>query len=119
MLIRASALLSSQFRSTFYGQRAGQLSIPDEKPGLGVALNADVATKDTDSACAPDDAPNVIPLPTPSHWIRGRQRLGGLINEYQPAGQRARSGPVAEFERYYRYNRPRYSTAAASGADLD
>ena len=34
MLIRASALLSSQFRSTFYGQRAGQLNIPDEKPGL-------------------------------------------------------------------------------------
>ncbi|MGZ6693893.1 MAG: hypothetical protein ACXVHQ_41760, partial [Solirubrobacteraceae bacterium] len=34
VLIRASALLSSQFRSTFYGQRAGQLSIPDEKPGL-------------------------------------------------------------------------------------
>jgi len=33
-LIRASALLSSQFRSTFYGRRAGQLSIPDEKPGL-------------------------------------------------------------------------------------
>ena len=33
-LIRASALLSSQFRSTFYGQRAGQLNIPDEKPGL-------------------------------------------------------------------------------------
>ena len=34
VLIRASALLSSQFRSTFYGQRAGQLSIRDEKPGL-------------------------------------------------------------------------------------
>jgi hypothetical protein len=33
-LIRASALLSSQFRSTFYGRRAGQLSIPDEKPGF-------------------------------------------------------------------------------------
>ena len=28
----------------------------------------------------------VIPLPTRPHWIRGRQRLGGLINEYQPAG---------------------------------
>jgi hypothetical protein len=34
VLIRASALLSSQFRSTFYGRNAGQLSIPDEKPGL-------------------------------------------------------------------------------------
>jgi putative transposase len=33
---------------------------------------------------APDDAPNVFPLPTPPHRIR-RQRLGELINEYQPA----------------------------------
>jgi len=37
-LIRASALLSSQFRSTFYGRNAGQLSIPDEKPGLDHCL---------------------------------------------------------------------------------
>src|SRR6266545_3265372 len=32
-LIRASALLSSQFRSTFYGRRAGQLSIPVKSQG--------------------------------------------------------------------------------------
>ena len=35
--------------------------------------------------CAPDDAPNVIFLPTPPRQIRRRQFLGGLINEYQPA----------------------------------
>jgi putative transposase len=34
---------------------------------------------------APDDTPNVIPFPAPPHQIRGRQLLGGLINEYQPA----------------------------------
>jgi hypothetical protein len=34
---------------------------------------------------APDDAANVIPLPASPHRIRRRQRLGGLINEYQPA----------------------------------
>jgi hypothetical protein len=32
-LIRASALLSSQFRSTFYGQRAGQLNIQMKSQG--------------------------------------------------------------------------------------
>jgi hypothetical protein len=32
--IRASALSSSQFRSTFYGQHTGQSRDPDEKPGL-------------------------------------------------------------------------------------
>jgi hypothetical protein len=32
-LIRASALLSFQFRSTFYGQRASQLSIPVKSQG--------------------------------------------------------------------------------------
>jgi Integrase core domain len=34
---------------------------------------------------APDDAPNVIPLPAPPHQIHQRRLLGGLINEYQPA----------------------------------
>ena len=34
---------------------------------------------------APDDAPNVIPFPTPPHQIRRRHLLGGLINEYLPA----------------------------------
>ncbi len=34
---------------------------------------------------APDDAPNVIPFPTPPHRIRRRQLPGGLINEHQPA----------------------------------
>jgi putative transposase len=34
---------------------------------------------------APDDEPNVTPLPAPPHRIRRRQILGGLINEYQPA----------------------------------
>ena len=34
---------------------------------------------------APDDAANVIPFSAPPHRIRRRQRLGGLINEYQPA----------------------------------
>jgi hypothetical protein len=34
---------------------------------------------------APDDAPNVIPLPAPPRQIRRRQFPGGLINEYQPA----------------------------------
>jgi putative transposase len=33
---------------------------------------------------APDDAPSVIPFPAPSHQIRRRQLLSGLINEYQP-----------------------------------
>jgi len=32
-LIRASALLSSQFRSTFYGRRAAPLSIPVKSQG--------------------------------------------------------------------------------------
>jgi hypothetical protein len=32
-LIRASALLSSQFRSTFYGRRARQLNIPVKSRG--------------------------------------------------------------------------------------
>jgi hypothetical protein len=35
VLIRASALLSSQFRSTFYGRRAGQLNLPAKSQGLG------------------------------------------------------------------------------------
>ena len=34
---------------------------------------------------APDDAPNVVPLPVPPHQVRRRQLLGGLINEYPPA----------------------------------
>jgi putative transposase len=34
---------------------------------------------------APDDAPNVVPLPVPPHQVRRRQLLGGLINEYHPA----------------------------------
>jgi hypothetical protein len=33
----------------------------------------------------PDDAPNVIPFPALPHRIPGRQIIGGLINEYQPA----------------------------------
>jgi putative transposase len=34
---------------------------------------------------APDDNPNVIPLPVPVGRIRRRRILGGLINEYQTA----------------------------------
>jgi putative transposase len=34
---------------------------------------------------APDDPRNVIPFPAPPERIRRRQRLGGLISEYQPA----------------------------------
>jgi putative transposase len=34
---------------------------------------------------APDDAPNVVPLPVPPYQVRRRQLLGGLINEYHPA----------------------------------
>lgn len=34
---------------------------------------------------APDDTPDVIPLPAPPQQIRSRQLLGGLINEYPPA----------------------------------
>jgi hypothetical protein len=34
---------------------------------------------------APADDPNVIPFPAPTDRIRRRQRLGGLVNEYQPA----------------------------------
>jgi transposase InsO family protein len=34
---------------------------------------------------APDDDPKVIPLPTTPDQIMCRQRLGGLLNEYQPA----------------------------------
>ena len=33
----------------------------------------------------PNDPDNVIPFPAPPERIRRRQRLGGLINEYQPA----------------------------------
>ena len=35
-LIRASELLSSQFRSTFYGQRADPAEQPGEKLGLAL-----------------------------------------------------------------------------------
>jgi transposase InsO family protein len=34
---------------------------------------------------APDDDPNVIPLPSAPNQITRGQRLGGLLNEYQPA----------------------------------
>ena len=34
---------------------------------------------------APDDPPNVIPMPVPAHRIQRRQRLGGLINDYRTA----------------------------------
>jgi putative transposase len=34
---------------------------------------------------APDDDPNVIPLPIPPGRITRRQRLGGLLTEYHPA----------------------------------
>lgn len=39
----------------------------------------------SDGLRAPDDDPNVIPLPTTPNQITRRQRLGGLLNEYQPA----------------------------------
>jgi putative transposase len=34
---------------------------------------------------APDDDPNVIPLPTPPDRIKRTRRLAGLLNDYQPA----------------------------------
>jgi len=34
---------------------------------------------------APDDDPRVVPLPTMPDRIKRTQRLGGLLNEYQPA----------------------------------
>jgi hypothetical protein len=34
---------------------------------------------------APDDDPKVMPLPTTPDQVTCRQRLGGLLNEYQPA----------------------------------
>ncbi|EWM19166.1 integrase core domain-containing protein [Kutzneria sp. 744] len=34
---------------------------------------------------APDDDPNVIPLPTPVDRIKRTRRLAGLLNDYQPA----------------------------------
>lgn len=34
---------------------------------------------------APEDEPNMIPLPARTDTIRRRQRLGGLLNEYRPA----------------------------------
>ena len=34
---------------------------------------------------APDDDPEVIPLPTTPDRIKRRRRLGGLLNEYHPA----------------------------------
>ena len=34
---------------------------------------------------APDDSPDIIPLPAPVHRIRRKPVLGGLINHYQPA----------------------------------
>ncbi|WP_132121663.1 hypothetical protein [Actinocrispum wychmicini] len=34
---------------------------------------------------APDDKPNMTPIPARIDTIRRRQRLGGLLNEYRPA----------------------------------
>jgi len=34
---------------------------------------------------APDESPDIIPLPAPAHRIRRKPVLGGLINQYQPA----------------------------------
>jgi hypothetical protein len=34
---------------------------------------------------APDNDPNVIPLPTPPDRIKRTRRLAGLLNDYQPA----------------------------------
>lgn len=34
---------------------------------------------------APSDDPNVVPLPAPTHQLRRRHVLGGLLNEYRPA----------------------------------
>jgi putative transposase len=34
---------------------------------------------------APDDSPDIIPLPAPAHRIRRKPVLGGLISQYQPA----------------------------------
>lgn len=34
---------------------------------------------------APDDDPTVTPLPTTPDRLKRRRRLGGLLNEYQPA----------------------------------
>ena len=33
---------------------------------------------------APEDDPNVVPLLTPPDRVKRRQRLGGLLKEYQP-----------------------------------
>jgi hypothetical protein len=35
---------------------------------------------------APEDEPNMIPFPARIERIRRRQRLGGLLNKYRPAG---------------------------------
>jgi putative transposase len=34
---------------------------------------------------APDDSPDIIPLPAAAHRIRRKPVLGGLISQYQPA----------------------------------
>jgi len=36
---------------------------------------------------APDDDPNVIPLPTPPDRIKRTRRLAGLLNDYEPAAK--------------------------------
>ena len=35
---------------------------------------------------APDDSPDIIPLPAPAHRIRRKPVLGGLINQYPACG---------------------------------
>ncbi|MET9259513.1 integrase core domain-containing protein [Amycolatopsis sp. NPDC004079] len=34
---------------------------------------------------APDDDPNVVPLPTPPDRVKRTRRLAGLLNDYLPA----------------------------------
>jgi putative transposase len=46
---------------------------------------------------APDDSPDLIPLPAPPDRIRRKPILGGLINQSQAAAWPARSDPWPSF----------------------
>jgi putative transposase len=89
-LIRASALLSSQFRSTFYRRRAARPSILDEKPGL--VLTEYLRHYNTArphralGQLAPAQAHTRPPeINLAEHRVRRKQVLGGLTHEYQIA----------------------------------
>src|SRR5581483_4948131 len=96
-------------------------------PSTSSTIAPAAATKDTTCACeAPDDSPDIIPLPAPPDRINRNRVLGGLIHEYKPAAWTTRSDQITEFRRYYGTcggsERPRTSCSLlmlSSGASAD